>query len=780
MANPNHRTHMSEDDPANPPVSPWSCFPCRRRKIRCDRRYPCSHCLKGDLVCGFPVSGRTPTRRHDLPSFTSRKEKQDDLLGRLRRLEGFVAKLGTELDSGHRGGEASSREGSRAQDFEMRLDGEPQNRRQKTDMDIAHVTRELGTLVTHDNESIYVGNWLWGVICDEVKHIRQAVEDSEIESESLEKRILSPSIQGVPFFWRPESASSDISQPLPSQVSYIWEIFVENIDPFIKILHVPSISKAIREAKGKFNLMARGMEALMFAISLAAVTSLREDEVEENFGEDRQKILTRLRLGTEQALSRAGVLNTTDISTVQAFIIYLEIVKQNDGQRATWTLAGLLIRIAFGMGLHRDGSHFSNVSVFDAEIRRRVWYHICLLDWHVGDCQVFNVGITESLFDTKQPSNLNDADITPDMASLPESKDQYTDCTFCILRCKMWHFARGFRPSISIEPSSNKANAAHQLELLTEIRKSMAKDLEQYLQPTENPLHLLIQTAVALEISRYDQVIHVANSFQSSREESRPHRAFALAITSLHHVFLLAEQPSTSQWSWYLYSCIQWHTMSTVLVSLSTSPWGPVSERAWDLSKKAFAQLSEGTYRDPMRQPLPDLMGAVARHRQLQIQRLRANPAWTRRLAEIGAMPVPMSPIRNFSDGLEVFDTSIAEERLSLEMSIADSQSKNPEVTSSRLVLAPGGSATADMWIDMTPSFIGTDDTDEIFLGPHSTQGYEGSRQNPVLSSAGNQYENIQHSQDPWESGTYSYTFRGDEGAGWLDWDEIVRTEGIP
>ncbi|KAI1127511.1 hypothetical protein F5Y10DRAFT_292782 [Nemania abortiva] len=776
MADPNLRAHLGEDDLTNPPVSPWSCFPCRRRKIRCDRRYPCSHCLKGDLVCGFPVSGRTPTRRHDLPSFASRKEKQDDLLGRLRRLEGFVAKLGTELDGGTHNGEGSLCENIRAQNLEMMPDGESQSRRQMTTTDLAHVTRELGTLVTHDSESIYVGNWLWGVICEEVKHIRQAVEDSSIESEPLEKKILSPSIQGVPFFWRPASAISETPQPLPSQVSYIWEIFVENVDPFIKVLHVPSIAKAIKEAKGKFSLMSRGMEALMFAVSLAAVTSLREYEVEENFGEDRQTLFARLRMGTEQALSRAGVLNTTDISTVQAFIIYLEIVKQNDGQRATWTLAGLLIRIAFGMGLHRDGSNFSNVSAFDAEIRRRVWYHICLLDGQVGDCQVFNVGITESLFDTKQPSNLNDADITPDMVSLPEPKDGYTDCTFCILRCKMWHFARGFRSSISIDPSSNEANAAHQLELLTEIRKSMAKDMDQYLTPRDVPSHLLIQTTIPLELSRYDQIIHVANNFKSSRGEYGPHKAFALAMTSLDHIFQLAEQPSTSQWSWHLYSCIQWHTMSTVLVGLSTSPWGPMSERAWNLAKRAFVHLSEGTYRDPMRQPLPDLMHSVSKHRQLQIQKLRANPAWAGKLAEIGAMPVLMSPIRDFSDGGEVFDTSAAEERLSLENSTLDNQSRGLDMTSSNSTQTLGDRERGDVWVDLAPPFIEADDT---FHVPHTIDAYMGLERDSRLISASQEYQDLPHSRGPQSSSFYPYALNGDDGMGWLEWDKILREKDV-
>jgi hypothetical protein len=84
-----------------------------------------------------------------------------------------------------------------------------------------------------------------------VKHIRQAVEVDGLESESLEEKILSPSIQGVPFFWGPTSDVSENLQPLPSQVFFIWQIFVENVDPFIKVLHVPTVEKVIRESKGK-------------------------------------------------------------------------------------------------------------------------------------------------------------------------------------------------------------------------------------------------------------------------------------------------------------------------------------------------------------------------------------------------------------------------------------------------------------------------------------------------------------------------------------------------
>ncbi|KAI0862332.1 hypothetical protein F4860DRAFT_502728 [Xylaria cubensis] len=783
MANPNYRAHIDEADSAKLPVSPWSCFPCRRRKIRCDRRYPCSHCLKGDLDCGFPVSGRTPTRRHDLPSFASRKEKQDALLGRLRRLEGLVAELGPELQGDDHENEVPSGKSTRTRNLSIgESQGGPGGKHYKV-ADLARVTHELGTLVIDSNESIYIGNWLWGVICDEVKHIRQAVEDNDVEPEPLEKRILKPSIRGVPFFWGSASQIHENLRPLPSQVPYIWETFVENVDPFIKVLHVPTMGRIIKEAKGKFNAMTRGTEALMFAISLAAVTSLQEEEARENFGEDKKTLLAKLRLGTEQALSLAGVLNTTDISTVQAFIIYLGIVNQDDGQRASWTLAGLLTRIAFGMGLHRDGSQFPNVSPFGAEIRRRVWYHLCFLDARVGDCQVFNVGITENLFDTKPPSNLNDADITPDMTALPESKNGYTDLTLCILRCKIWHFARGFRSSIAIEPFANKPTLIHQLKSLVEIRRSMAKELEKYLKPAENQFHLLIRTAISIELTRFDHIIHMANNFKSPDGGDEPQKPFALAIASLEHIFRLAEQSATAQWNWYLFGLIQWHTMSTILVRLSTSPWGPMSEVGWGFAKKAFVHLSEGMSRDPMRQPLPELMRSVAKHRELQIRTMQANPLWAGKLAKFGTMQYPISQLRDFSDGREAFDTTAAEERISLEVRTPINQS---EISSSNSIQSFSGSEGRDLWTDLTPSFLGTDESDDVPQVPLSkciyddlamNQDYE---QHLELFSFGDAYQGFANDQESWGHSLYSHLASNREETGWLAWDDVPRAEDVP
>lgn len=78
-----------------------------------------------------------------------------------------------------------------------------------------------------------------------------------------------------------KSSDADLSKlhPLPSQIPFIWQVYVENVDPLIKILHIPTMTKVIREARTNMANISHGMEALLFSIYYAAITSMEPDEV---------------------------------------------------------------------------------------------------------------------------------------------------------------------------------------------------------------------------------------------------------------------------------------------------------------------------------------------------------------------------------------------------------------------------------------------------------------------------------------------------------------------
>lgn len=59
----------------------------------------------------------------------------------------------------------------------------------------------------------------------------------------------------------------------------MWQVYQENVDPILKILHVPTTSKLIRQVRTSLDNLTPSTEALMFSIYYAAITSLDEEEV---------------------------------------------------------------------------------------------------------------------------------------------------------------------------------------------------------------------------------------------------------------------------------------------------------------------------------------------------------------------------------------------------------------------------------------------------------------------------------------------------------------------
>lgn len=87
-----------------------------------------------------------------------------------------------------------------------------------------------------------------------------------------------------------------------------------------------------------------------------------------------------------------------------------------------WLELGTIIRLALRMGYHRDPDGLPSISIFEGEMRRRVWLNIFQIDALVS----FQMGLPSMLpseyCDTKPPGNLHDTDLSVDMDHLPNSR----------------------------------------------------------------------------------------------------------------------------------------------------------------------------------------------------------------------------------------------------------------------------------------------------------------------------------------------------------------------
>ena len=239
--------------------------------------------------------------------------------------------------------------------------------------------------------------------------------------------------QSFVFGYSSTMTSLRILHPPVKMIMKYWEVYVQNIDPLVKILHVPSAEKLLREAIDNIDHIARPTEAIMFAVYFSVVISLTAEECRDRLQQDKEIALKRYRFGVEQALAKTDFLGTQELVVLQAFTLFLVCVRRYDDTRFVWSLTGVAIRSATSLGIHRDGEQFG-LDPFTTELRRRLWWQICTLDVRASEDQGTEPSIVDAAFDTKLPRNINDTDIWPGMTGIPEERVGFTDMSFVLVR----------------------------------------------------------------------------------------------------------------------------------------------------------------------------------------------------------------------------------------------------------------------------------------------------------------------------------------------------------
>jgi hypothetical protein len=107
-------------------------------------------------------------------------------------------------------------------------------------------------------------------------------EDSPGKTPSTQELGRTPSERHAFLFGHNLGSSPDLQEfrPLPSQIPFLLNIFSENVNFFLQLVHMPTLTKMIRGAQGAHTPgLTPANEALMFSIYYAAVTSMEDDDV---------------------------------------------------------------------------------------------------------------------------------------------------------------------------------------------------------------------------------------------------------------------------------------------------------------------------------------------------------------------------------------------------------------------------------------------------------------------------------------------------------------------
>ncbi|PKX89574.1 putative C6 transcription factor [Aspergillus novofumigatus IBT 16806] len=630
-ANPG--THTAHDPP-----SIRSCVTCRRRKVRCNKRSPCSNCVKAGIDCVFPPPGRAPRK--------SKRPHDAELLSRLRRLEGVIEHLSgkkpgaaeplstVSSPSQQETGPASPQEGRQttpqtqsvqAGKCPFVLDSDPQAAKPR------NLEHEFGRLVIDEGRSRYVSNRLWASLGDEIEELQDILDPSSSEEEDHpspeSSSTLSTNHDGFLFGYYSLSHSLRGYHPPPPKIPVLWDIYLDNVAPLIPMFHKPTVRKLLTEAAQNPNLLDKNSEALVLSIYYVTIVSMSPVQCFSVLGDDRDTAVTRYRFAVEQALSRAGLLNTQSLMLLQAAVHFLIGVRREDDTKFVWTMTAVVLRLAQGIGLHRDGTNFG-LKPFETEMRRRLWWHICLLDIRSAEEHGTDAQIHDRMYDTRLPLNINDNDITLDTQEPPEERVGFTEMTFFLVRCEITAALRrvsSMCPTSLPHPENTQRPPDSCAKLIQEVNKRIE---ERYIRHCDMnvPVQWVCATVARLILAKLWLMVHhpmtrqdpaASNLTIASREN-----LFVTSVEVAEFTRLLGQDQTTTKWSWLFVTNMQWHLIAFVLSELCVRPLSPLTDRAWQVVSSLYETWGRtAKHRKGMLwRPLSRLMKRVAAVREQQQQ----------------------------------------------------------------------------------------------------------------------------------------------------------------
>ncbi|KAI2602456.1 hypothetical protein GGR54DRAFT_502240 [Hypoxylon sp. NC1633] len=578
-----------------------SCTSCRHRKVKCDRQQPCANCAKAKSDCLYPPGrGRAPKRPRRAPDcqLADRLTRLESIIRRLKR---HSRKAASKSDSG-----VCSEAGPLSSDVLAQDHHEPLDR---PGLSTTSIDQHMGRLMIDDTKSCYVSNALWVSLGNEIEELRDMLhdpatedgEDYEDEDDdddastgvpSSHSGALLMSNAAILGFRALAQSLRSFHPPLPVSVA-LFKVFNENVVPLVRIFHMPTTVRIYWDAVASLESLDKNTEALLFAVYYSAVISLQPEQCVKLLGVTHEAAVGNYRFAVEQAMARANFLNTQSIVLLQAAVIYLSALRNEDDSRKTWSLTSLIYHVAQAMGLHRDGAVFG-LKPLETEVRRRVWHHICLLDIpaeHHG----YEPIARQSAFDTRTPLNINDSDLTAEMTEAPPEREGVTEMTFCLIRCEAmrvgWKVTYVPPGVCGLGEPATGPSLADKEAMIEALEKRLE---EKYLRhcDTSVPFLLLVTTVTRLVTARFWLMAHYP-LYQKGDCATNLHadmrdRLFLTSTKILELSSLLLANSNTARWTWHSKTHIQWHAVAFVLSEICSRPPSADCDRAWGYVKTVY------------------------------------------------------------------------------------------------------------------------------------------------------------------------------------------------
>ncbi|KAH7408510.1 hypothetical protein DE146DRAFT_376540 [Phaeosphaeria sp. MPI-PUGE-AT-0046c] len=581
-----------------------ACEQCRNRKVRCNKASPCSACRAAGLQCHT-------VQRARLPRGKSGKERAQNnkLEERVARIESLLAR-NAELSAGVR--PMTKYDHSSFINKSVMTESETTTTVYCTDMPATH-------LIASD---------FWTALSNEVNGLRDIIDSPEddTEQENHEKNSQTgdtPTVFGTTVFMfplaDPKNVFNDIEQISLFTISkrkMLLNLYRLRVESVYKILHWPSFIQIFDGKDSQYatstvqNIAFEALESSVYFMSICSITATEAEEM--GFG-DRTTILQSCRAHLERLFERSNLMNSANMTLLQAFVIYLLGLRACLNGAHTWTLVAVAVRLATALKL---GDETTTIYTrFEIQLRRRLLYGIGILDTHSA-LDRGTVPILPSAVFAVPPLSINDVDMSPPN-NVPNVSDtgltemSHTMMIYEAMLCQRQLYELSQTTSQSWDTWHKK------LDLISSFQKYVRR-LTSHINDSSAPLDKLLKISghkilISLELLLRRPPYHNPRNSVPPWDEFDVTRAATNVLE--HHLQPLS--PELEPWAWK--SWIQWHALAVVLAELATNPDGVESNRAYAIAKKSFqyyARIVADSKSGMLWKPIAKLMHRVevARH----------------------------------------------------------------------------------------------------------------------------------------------------------------------
>ncbi|KPM40611.1 hypothetical protein AK830_g5930 [Neonectria ditissima] len=465
----------SRDSSGQPPARKrqrvrLSCLECRRRKLSCDRGFPCERCIKSGTPdrCSYESrNGEVVNASSGVPppfaQLDSRRFGVDPVMGlsprdpefarqdhdRIRRLELEISQLktllsrpGLTLD----GSTVAATDTSPAtqKDDANPGDTDPSVREVHESIEATNMSGDKGELRffrgrgfrtryfgPHNASMAFVeltglcpfmketaDEWLRPVILHDRKdrkrrqHDRQQIfEESDPELEAL--------------------------LPTKEEADALIQVYLDQFEQVHRIVHIPTFREEYEQYwESEVGSPKRYSAFTALILSMMAVSSCVHTHDHLKF----VGMMSNARHWAEKWIKacdewsqRQSQKHRRLIHYQVACLLYLGKRVNTIKKKRFWTGSGALIQDGIAVGLHREPSHMAaKITVFHQEMRRRIWATVQEFDMQASFDHGLPTLVSQLHYDTNAPRNLDDDDFDESTTILPPSKPakEYTFSSF--------------------------------------------------------------------------------------------------------------------------------------------------------------------------------------------------------------------------------------------------------------------------------------------------------------------------------------------------------------